>query len=65
MKEIFTPPSSPHSLANYAHLSLYVNNNDKYMQVDHHTMMQQAINLRVLVSKNTKSCHGELACYYN
>ena len=48
----------------YAHLSFYVNNNEKYTQLDERAIIQQTINLRLLVNKNTKSCDGKLACSY-
>ncbi|MCC5620458.1 hypothetical protein [Nostoc sp. CHAB 5715] len=34
---------------------------NKYMQLDERAIIQPTINLRFLVSKNTKSCDGELA----
>ncbi|MEI1375726.1 hypothetical protein PQG02_02935 [Nostoc sp. UHCC 0926] len=48
----------------YAYLSIDVNNNDKYMQLDERVIIQQTINLRLLVGKNTKPCNGKSACYY-
>ncbi|MEH1876089.1 hypothetical protein [Nostoc sp. S13] len=53
---------TPHCPGKYPHLSFYVKNNHKYMQLDEHNIIQQIIKLRILVSKNTKYCDGELAC---
>ena len=47
-----------------AHLSINVKNNDKYMQLDQRAIIQQTINLRLFVGKNTKPCNGKSACYY-
>ncbi|WP_375468614.1 hypothetical protein [uncultured Nostoc sp.] len=56
--------SLPAAFWYYAHLSIYVNNNDKYMQLDERAIIQQTINLTLFVGKNTKPCNGKSACYY-
>lgn len=61
-KEVFTPPFTLTSWRMFAHLSFYVNSNEKYTQLDERAIIQQTINLRLLVNKNTKSCDGKLAC---
>ncbi|MCC5662445.1 hypothetical protein LC653_00475 [Nostoc sp. CHAB 5784] len=55
-------PLPPAFIDKYAHLSWDVNENEKIMQFDERAIIQPTINLRFLVSKNTKSCDGELAC---
>jgi hypothetical protein len=47
-----------------AYLSCNVNTNEIFMQLDGYAIIEQTINLRLLVSKNTKSCDGELFYSY-
>lgn len=54
----------PASIGKYTHLSCDVNINERFMHIDRCAIIQQTIKLRLLVSKNTKSCAGKLACTY-
>jgi len=54
----------PAPVGKYAYLYCDVNINEIFMQLHGCAIILQTINLRLLVSKNTKSCDGKLACSY-